>query len=152
MAKVNCLNCPVIRSVVAPPDLTTRRAPTESAAMRSLALLVVFLLTLSIFLVGGADNKGPVGLGGRLVATIWMLASVIAVWLLTASLSALLTLNSLAGDISGPNDLPGQKVATVGGSTSETWLGKLGASGGQRVSVQVFPNIPTASMPSRTAR
>ena len=97
--------------------------------------------TVSIFLVGGADNKGPVGLGGRIVATIWMLASVIAVSLLTASLSAVLTVNSLSGDIKGPNDLPGKSVATIGGSTSETWLGKLGTAGA-RVQVQVFSDIP----------
>ena len=101
-----------------------------------------FWWTLSIFLVGGADNKGPVGIGGRIVATIWMLASVIAVSLLTASLSATLTVNTLTGDINGPNDLPGKRVATIGGSTSETWLSKLGTSGGQKVNVAVFPTIP----------
>jgi ABC-type amino acid transport substrate-binding protein len=101
-----------------------------------------FWWTLSIFLVGGADNKGPVGLGGRVVATIWMLASVIAVSLLTASLSAVLTVNSLTGDIKGPGDLPGKNVATIGGSTSEAWLGKLGAPGGAKVEVQAFPDVP----------
>lgn len=100
-----------------------------------------FWWTLSIFLVGGADNKGPVGMGGRIVATIWMLASVIAVSLLTASLSAVLTVNSLTGDINGPSDLPGKTVATLGGSTSETWLGQLG-SDGQRVKVSVFATVP----------
>ncbi len=99
-----------------------------------------FWWTLSIFLVGGADNKGPVGLGGRIVATIWMLASVIAVSLLTASLSAILTVNTLTGDISGPNDLPGKKVATIGGSTAETWLRKLGSN--EKVDVKVFADIP----------
>ena len=101
-----------------------------------------FWWTVSIFLVGGADNKGPVGLGGRIVATIWMFASVIAVSLLTASLSAILTVNSLTGDISGPKDLPGKAVATIGGSTSETWLQKLGVTGGQKVDVKVFPDVP----------
>ena len=101
-----------------------------------------FWWTLSIFLVGGADNKGPVGMGGRVVATIWMLASVVAVSLLTASLSAALTVNSLTGDINGPSDLLGKKVATIGGSTTETWLSKLGTQGGQRVSVQSFADIP----------
>jgi len=99
--------------------------------------------TLSIFLVGGADNKGPVGLGGRIVATIWMLASVIAISLLTASLSAELTVKSLAGDIRGPGDLPGRNVATIGGSTSEAWLRKLGATDGQKVGVEVFQDIPS---------
>jgi len=101
-----------------------------------------FWWTLSIFLVGGADNKGPVGMGGRIVATIWMLASVIAVSLLTASLSAVMTVNSLTGDINGPSDLLGKKVATIAGSTTETWLSKLGTKGGQQVSVQAFPDIP----------
>ena len=101
-----------------------------------------FWWTLSIFLVGGADNKGPVGLGGRIVATIWMLASVIAVSLLTASLSAVLTVNSLTGDINGPNDLPGKDVATIGVSTSEAWLKKMGTNGGAKVSLSVFSDIP----------
>jgi len=101
-----------------------------------------FWWTVSIFLVGGADNKGPVGLGGRIVATIWMLASVIAVSLLTASLSAILTVNSLSSDINGPGDLPGRRVATISGSTAETWLQKLGTNGGQKVNVKAFPNVP----------
>lgn len=101
-----------------------------------------FWWTLSIFLVGGADNKGPVGLGGRIVATIWMLASVIAVSLLTASLSAVLTVSSLTGDINGPSDLPGRTVATVRGSTSETWLEKLGENGGAKVHLSVFADVP----------
>lgn len=101
-----------------------------------------FWWTISIFLVGGADNKGPVGLGGRIVATIWMVASVIAVSLLTASLSAVMTVNSLTGDINGPNDLPGKKVATIGGSTAEGWLEKMNASGGQKVTVEAYPTVP----------
>lgn len=99
-----------------------------------------FWWTLSIFLVGGADNKGPVGMGGRIVATVWMLASVVAVSLLTASLSAVITVNSLAGDINGPRDLPGKRVATVKGSTTETWLSKLGVDS-DRVTVVTFANV-----------
>jgi hypothetical protein len=57
-----------------------------------------FWWTISIFLVGGADNKGPVGKGGRIVATVWMFASVIAVSLLTASLSAVLTVKEALGN------------------------------------------------------
>ncbi|HVE15948.1 MAG TPA: transporter substrate-binding domain-containing protein [Chthoniobacterales bacterium] len=100
-----------------------------------------FWWTLSIFLVGGADNKGPVGMGGRIVATIWMFASVIAVSLLTASLSALLTVNSLSSDISKPSDLPGKAVATLGGSTAEAWLTQLGASSGEKVNVKIYPDV-----------
>jgi polar amino acid transport system substrate-binding protein len=99
-----------------------------------------FWWTLSIFLVGGADNKGPVGVGGRIVATVWMLASVIAVSLLTASLSAVLVVNTLTSDITGPDDLPDKRVATIGGSTAENWLNKFG--GGGKIKVVTFPDIP----------
>jgi polar amino acid transport system substrate-binding protein len=78
--------------------------------------------TISTLLVGGADNKGPVGVGGRLVAIVWMMSSAVLVSLLTASFTTTLTINTLKGDISGPGDLPGRKVATLKGSTAETWL------------------------------
>lgn len=81
-----------------------------------------FWWTISTLLVGGADNKGPVGVGGRIVAIVWMLLSIVLVSLLTASFTTTLTINSLNGDINGPGDLPGRKVATVKGSTTEGWL------------------------------
>lgn len=86
-----------------------------------------FWWTISTLLVGGADNKGPVGVGGRIVAIIWMLLSIVLVSLLTASFTTTLTVNTLKGDINGPGDLPGRKVATVKGSTAETWLTAKGA-------------------------
>ena len=86
-----------------------------------------FWWTISTLLVGGADNKGPIGLGGRIVAIVWMLLSIVLVSLLTASFTTTLTVNTLKGDINGPGDLPGRKVATVKGSTTETWLTTKGA-------------------------
>ena len=86
-----------------------------------------FWWTISTLLVGGADNKGPVGIGGRIIAIVWMLLSIVLVSLLTASFTTTLTINTLKGDINGPGDLPGRKVATVKGSTTETWLNAKGA-------------------------
>ena len=86
-----------------------------------------FWWTISTLLVGGADNKGPVGVGGRIIAIVWMLLSIVLVSLLTASFTTTLTVNTLKGDINGPGDLPGRKVATVKGSTAETWLTTKGA-------------------------
>ena len=100
-----------------------------------------FWWTINIFLCGGAE-KNPIGIGGRIVATIWMLASVSTLSLFTASLSAILTVNSLSGDINGPNDLPGREVATLGGFVSETWLQKLNANGGAKVKLTLLPDIP----------
>ncbi len=90
-------------------------------------MLESFWWTISTLLVGGADNKGPVGVGGRIVAIVWMLLSIVLVSLLTASFTTTLTVNTLKGDINGPGDLPGRKVATVKGSTAETWLNVKGA-------------------------
>lgn len=90
-------------------------------------MLESFWWTISTLLVGGADNKGPVGLGGRIVAIVWMLLSIVLVSLLTASFTTTLTVNTLKGDINGPDDLPGRKVATVKGSTTETLLTTKGA-------------------------
>ncbi len=95
-----------------------------------------FWWTISTLLVGGADNKGPVGVGGRIIAIVWMLLSIVLVSLLTASFTTTLTVNSLKGDINGPSDLPGRVVATVQGSTTETWLEEKGAK------VKTYPDIP----------
>ena len=81
-----------------------------------------FWWTVSTLLVGGADNKGPVSVGGRLVAIAWMLLSIVLISFLTASFTTTMTVNSLKGEINGPGDLPGRKVATLAGSTSEKWL------------------------------
>lgn len=86
-----------------------------------------FWWVISTLLVGGADNKGPVGVGGRIIAIVWMLLSIVLVSLLTASFTTTLTVNTLKGDINGPGDLPGKKVATVTGSTTVDWLNRKGA-------------------------
>ncbi|MBL9115568.1 MAG: transporter substrate-binding domain-containing protein [Verrucomicrobiaceae bacterium] len=86
-----------------------------------------FWWTISTLLVGGADNKGPVGVGGRIIALVWMLLSIVLVSLLTASFTTTLTINTLRGDINGPGDLPGRRVATIKGSTAEIWLNNRAA-------------------------
>lgn len=86
-----------------------------------------FWWTISTLLVGGADNKGPVGVGGRIVAIAWMLLSIVLIALLTGSFAANLTVEKLASDISGPADLPRKNVATVRGSAAESWLQRRGA-------------------------
>ncbi len=98
-----------------------------------------FWWTISTLLVGGADNKGPVGIGGRIVAIIWMLLSIVLLSFLTASFTTTMTVNSLKAEISGPGDLPGHSVATIGGSTSETWL--TSKNGGGTIKVQPQKDI-----------
>ncbi len=78
--------------------------------------------SISILISGGCENKTPVGTPGRLVAIIWMLAGILLVSYVTASVTTAMTVNSLTSDISGPGDLPGQTVGTVKGSTAAGYL------------------------------
>jgi ABC-type amino acid transport substrate-binding protein len=86
-----------------------------------------FWWAISTLLVGGADNKGPIGVGGRLVAIAWMLLSIVLIALLTGSFAANLTVDKLQGDIAGADDLARKDVATIRGSTAEAWLNAHGA-------------------------
>jgi ABC-type amino acid transport substrate-binding protein len=78
--------------------------------------------TSSVLITGGCENKAPTGVGGRLVAVIWMLTGILLVSYLTASVTSAMTVRSLTAGINGPNDLPGQVVATIAGSTAEKYL------------------------------
>jgi polar amino acid transport system substrate-binding protein len=99
-----------------------------------------FWWTICIFLVGGTSIT-PIGKAGRIIATLWMFASVIAVSLLTASLSAALTVNALPGEINGPDDLYGRSVATVVGSVAESWLSKQTSPSGGKIEVKAYPDV-----------
>ncbi len=97
-----------------------------------------FWWSISTLLVGGADNKGPIGVGGRLVAIAWMLLSIVLVSLLTASFASTLTVNTLQGDINKPSDLASKAIATVEGSATIKILSNLGAQ------VHPYPTVRAA--------
>jgi polar amino acid transport system substrate-binding protein len=58
----------------------------------------------------------------RVVAVLWMFTSVVFIAYFTAAVTSNLTLQQLRGDINGPEDLPGKRIATVRGSTSAEYL------------------------------
>jgi polar amino acid transport system substrate-binding protein len=58
----------------------------------------------------------------RVLAVIWMFASVVFIAYFTAAVTSSLTVQQLRGDINGPEDLPGKRVASVQGSTSADYL------------------------------
>jgi len=58
----------------------------------------------------------------RVVAVFWMFASVVFIAYFTAAVTSSLTLQQLRGDINGPEDLPGKRVASVTGSTGAEYL------------------------------
>jgi polar amino acid transport system substrate-binding protein len=58
----------------------------------------------------------------RIIAVAWMFMSVVFIAYFTAAVTSSLTLQQLRGDINGPDDLPGKKVASIKGSTSAEFL------------------------------
>jgi polar amino acid transport system substrate-binding protein len=58
----------------------------------------------------------------RIVASVWLFVSVIFLAYFTAWLTSALTVQQLRGNINGPEDLPGKRVASIQGSTSVDYL------------------------------
>lgn len=67
-------------------------------------------------------DQMPKSAAARVVAVIWMFMSVVFIAYFTASVTSSLTLQQLRGDIKGPEDLPGKRIASVKGSTSVEYL------------------------------
>jgi polar amino acid transport system substrate-binding protein len=63
--------------------------------------------------------KSPVG---KAISAVAIFVSVIFIAFFTANVTTALTVQQLKGDIDGPEDLPGRKVATVTGSTAANFL------------------------------
>lgn len=70
----------------------------------------------------GYGDKAPITLPGRIVALFWMFAAIFAISSITAAITSTLTVASLEAVVQGPEDLPRVRVATVRGTTSETYL------------------------------
>ncbi len=64
----------------------------------------------------------------RVIALLWMFVGIVFVALYTAQLTANLTVQQIAGDISGPKDLAGKTIATTRGSTAANAVRDLGAN------------------------
>jgi ABC-type amino acid transport substrate-binding protein len=70
----------------------------------------------------GYGDKAPVTTGGRLVALVWMFASILLISSITGAIASALTVDQLTGTLRSPKDLPRVRVGTVTDSTSETYL------------------------------
>ena len=75
--------------------------------------------------VGYGDKVARGGLG-RVFALVWIALGTLVFASFTAAIAASLAVNELRGEISGPTDLPGHRVAAVSGSAGETYMVALG--------------------------
>lgn len=71
---------------------------------------------------GGSD---PMTVPGRIIATVWMIASVIAIAVFTAGITSALTTRRLRGAVNTVADLSSVKVATVQGTATEDTLSQM---------------------------
>jgi polar amino acid transport system substrate-binding protein len=72
--------------------------------------------------LGAQADEMPKSPWGRVIALLWMFTGIAFVAYFTAIITASLTVQQLQGDINGPDDLPGKRVATTTGSTSAVYL------------------------------
>lgn len=70
----------------------------------------------------GYGDKAPIGIPGRIIATIWMFTGVLLISYFTASVSSALTVQQLESNIQTPENLNGKRVATLEGSTAAAYL------------------------------
>jgi polar amino acid transport system substrate-binding protein len=77
---------------------------------------------------GAAVGQQPDNLGsrwGKLVSSLIVIISLLFVSYFQATFTTVLTVQSLKGDINGPEDLLGRKVGTTAGSTASAFLKNL---------------------------
>ena len=87
---------------------------------------------------GAQQLDWPRSVIGRVVSGLYIFISVIFVAYFTAAVTSSMTVQQLKGDINGPDDLPGKKVASVTGSTSAGYLK------GANINFTEFPRIDLA--------
>lgn len=70
----------------------------------------------------GYGDKAPITFGGRILALVWMFTSIITISGFTAAIASSMTIGQLNDKVQSAADLPKVRVATVLGSTSDTYL------------------------------
>jgi polar amino acid transport system substrate-binding protein len=83
-------------------------------------------------------DQMPRSPAARIAAVIWMFTAVVFIAYFTAAVTSSLTVQQLRGDIKGPEDLPGKRVASVKGSTSAEYLNQ------RSIQAAVFTKIEDA--------
>jgi ABC-type amino acid transport substrate-binding protein len=70
-------------------------------------------------------GSGPMTLPGRLIAILWMVTSIIALAVFTASVTSVLTTRKLHGAVNGVDDLAMVRVGTIGGTSGNDALKRM---------------------------
>ena len=76
----------------------------------------------------GYGDKTPRGVVGRVFGLVWMFAGLFVLAYFTAGITTIFTVQELRGNIGGPQDLPGRRVATIERSAAAQYLERQGIS------------------------
>ncbi len=102
-----------------------KRNPEQFGGTLSKGLGAAFWWSAVTMTTVGYGDKSPTTVPGRLVAIIWMFASIIMISGLTAAIASTLTVSQLGASVNGPRDLATLgRVGCVSGSTGEQYLRK----------------------------
>lgn len=74
----------------------------------------------------GYGDKAPKTVGGRIVAVIWMLFSIILIISYTAAITTSFAVHELQGRVKGPRDLPEARVGVLNESETYAYLHQKG--------------------------
>ena len=80
-------------------------------------------------------HRAPKTLGGRTLAILWMVMSIITIAVFTASVTSALTTRQIRGLVNGAEDLPRARVGAVSGSATTGFLD------GERIRHRDFANV-----------
>jgi polar amino acid transport system substrate-binding protein len=98
-----------------------------------------FYHVVSLATAGKANHKPVVsGAAGNWLAALWLICGVTTVAYITSSITSVMTINKIHGQINGPSDLTGKKVGTVTGSNAAAYCHGAG------LNTQEFPDIDSA--------
>jgi polar amino acid transport system substrate-binding protein len=81
-----------------------------------------FYHVMSTSVTGNPTHKriieGPFGV---ILAALCLMLGVLVAAYITSSMTSVMTANTLHGEINGPQDLPGKKIGTIGGTAAEAY-------------------------------
>lgn len=100
-----------------------------------------FYHVVSVLMTGKTNYSGMLGRGwiGRILAALWLCFGVATVAYVTSSIASVMTANSLAHEINGPNDLPGRVIGILEGSPALRYVSSQGLRS------QSFKNLDDAA-------
>ena len=116
--------------------LLERRNPTGMLSHRSYYPAIFETCWWAASTLATQADQMPRAALARVVAVFWMFSSVVFIAYFTAAVTSNLTVQQLQGEISGPDDLPGKRVATVKGSTSAEYLHQHNVEPGEFAKVE----------------